>query len=104
MHVVYAKQAPPDTWIHAIFLAGPTPRDPETPSWRPEALKILEDMGYNGVVFVPEQDDGEWRGSYIDQVEWEEMGLEMAARISVAPGSPRKVTLARALARNSVSA
>ena len=25
----------------AIFLAGPTPRDPETPSWRPEALDLL---------------------------------------------------------------
>lgn len=81
MHVVYAKQNPPESWTHSIFLAGPTPRDPRTPSWRPEALKILEDMGYNGVVFVPEPGDGGWAGSYTDQTEWEEMGLEMADRI-----------------------
>lgn len=81
MKVVYAKQEPPRSWRHAIFLAGPTPRDPETPSWRPEALKILEDMGYDGVVFIPEEASGEWKGSYTDQVEWEKMGLAMADRI-----------------------
>jgi 8-oxo-dGTP pyrophosphatase MutT (NUDIX family) len=81
MQVVYAKQTPPESWKHAIFLAGPTPRDPKTPSWRPEALKQLEGMGYDGVVFVPEQADGDWKGSYTDQTEWESMGLEMSDRI-----------------------
>jgi 8-oxo-dGTP pyrophosphatase MutT (NUDIX family) len=81
MQVVYAKQNPPDSWKHAIFLAGPTPRDPKTPSWRPEALKQLEAMGYDGVVFIPEQADGQWKGSYTDQTEWEAMGLEMSDRI-----------------------
>ena len=81
MHVVYAKQDPPPSWKYAIFLAGPTPRDPETPSWRPEALETLEVLGYDGVVFIPEHADGQWQGSYDDQVEWEKMGLEMADRI-----------------------
>lgn len=81
MRVVYAKQEPPESWHHAIFLAGPTPRDPKTPSWRPEALEILEGLGYEGVVFVPEPENGEWRGSYTDQTEWEKMGLEMADKI-----------------------
>lgn len=81
MHVCYAKQDPPKSWAHAIFLAGPTPRDSETPSWRPEALRLLEEAGYDGVVFVPESADGQFKGSYTDQVEWEERGLEMADRI-----------------------
>lgn len=81
MYVCNAKREPPATWTHSIFLAGPTPRDSETSSWRPEALKILEEMGYGGVVFVPEEKSGDWKGSYTDQAEWEEMGLEMADRI-----------------------
>jgi len=81
MKVVYAKQDPPKAWQYAIFLAGPTPRDAETPSWRPDALALLEEMGYDGVVFVPEEASGEWKGSYTDQTEWEQMGLEMADRI-----------------------
>jgi 8-oxo-dGTP pyrophosphatase MutT (NUDIX family) len=81
MKVVYAKQEPPARWTHAIFLAGPTPRDSVTPSWRPEALKLLEEMGYEGVVFVPEQDDGQWKGSYTDQADWEKLGMELADRI-----------------------
>lgn len=81
MQVVYATQKPPDSWTSSLFLAGPTPRDPETPSWRPDALKELETLGYNGVVFVPETEDGQWKHSYLDQVEWELDGLEMADRI-----------------------
>jgi 8-oxo-dGTP pyrophosphatase MutT (NUDIX family) len=81
MKVVYARQDFPPSWQHAIFLAGPTPRDPETPSWRPEALEILEKMEYEGVVFVPEPADGEWASNYTDQADWEEKGLELADRI-----------------------
>ncbi len=39
---------------HAIMLCGPTPRDDKTTSWRPEALAILQDLGYDGIVYVPE--------------------------------------------------
>ena len=38
----------------AISLCGPTPRDSKTTSWRQEALSILQDLGYDGIVYVPE--------------------------------------------------
>ena len=60
------------------MLCGPTPRDKETPSWRPEALKILEGLGFDGHVFVPEPRDGKVFGDYVDQVEWEEKALHQA--------------------------
>jgi hypothetical protein len=79
MQVVYANQAPPESWTSAIFLAGPTPRKHTTlPSWRPNAIQILAEMGYEGVVFVPEDETGEWQHSYDDQVDWEEMCLNLA--------------------------
>jgi hypothetical protein len=58
---------------NSIFLAGPTPRDAETPSWRPEALKILANLGFDGTVFVPEwkNKNPEIERNYLDQVEWE---------------------------------
>jgi hypothetical protein len=79
MNVVYTLQDAPETLTSAIFLAGPTPRDPDTPSWRPEALAALERAGYDGVVFVPEY-EGEWAEDYeySEQVEWEEKYLNMA--------------------------
>jgi ADP-ribose pyrophosphatase YjhB (NUDIX family) len=83
MKVVYAKQEFPESWSFAVFLAGPTPRDQEVPSWRPDALAWLEkhaaEMGLSDlVVFVPEDESGEFQGSYIDQVEWEAAGLNFA--------------------------
>lgn len=80
MQVVYAKQPFPESWTSAIFLAGPTPRDAMTLSWRPEALRLLEEAGYDGVVMVPEVEDGEWDAgadAYTDQVDWERAGLDM---------------------------
>lgn len=82
MKVVYAKQEPPNSWVHSIFLAGPTPREEGVPSWRPEAIKVLESLGYNGVVFVPEPEDGDWRGSYDDQAGWEVRWLDRVDRIA----------------------
>ena len=79
MHVVYAKQPFPESWTSAIFLAGPTPRDKTTPSWRGEALLLLEELGYDGVVFVPETADGNWApgpDAYVEQIEWERRGLD----------------------------
>lgn len=81
MNIVYAKAPFPESWISSIFLAGPTPRDTETPSWRPEALRLLSEAGYQGAVFVPEVEDGEWKSgpdAYLEQVEWEEKGLNLA--------------------------
>ena len=38
MEVVYARTP----LRKSLFLAGPTPRDADTPSWRPLALELLE--------------------------------------------------------------
>lgn len=78
MHVVYAHEPPPDELTASIFLAGPTPRDADTPSWRPEALRLLAARGFDGVVFVPEARDGRWQRDYDGQIAWEEAHLHMA--------------------------
>ncbi|HUU89340.1 MAG TPA: nucleoside 2-deoxyribosyltransferase domain-containing protein [Candidatus Glassbacteria bacterium] len=65
---------------NSIFLAGPTPRSQDVKSWRPEAIKYLENIGYEGQVIVPERES--WEGTdYIDQVEWEDIGLNECAVI-----------------------
>ena len=58
-----------------IFLAGPTPRSKSVQSWRPEAIKILEKLKFDGIVFVPEHRDWNTKFNYIDQVEWEYKAL-----------------------------
>src|SRR6266511_3357557 len=39
----------------SLFLAGPTPRSADVPSWRPEALNLLRGLGFAGTVLVPER-------------------------------------------------
>lgn len=78
MQVIYAHEQAPHELMSSIFLAGPTPRGPEAPSWRPEALRLLAERGYAGVVFVPEPRDGKWERDYDGQVAWEEAHLHMA--------------------------
>lgn len=65
----------------SIFLAGPTPRSDTVPSWRPEALQILKEMGFRGHVIVPEPSDGKWVEDYTEQAEWEWEGLRRAGVI-----------------------
>jgi 8-oxo-dGTP pyrophosphatase MutT (NUDIX family) len=79
--VVYARAPFPEEFSASLFLAGPTPRAPGVPSWRPEALAELEAQGFDGVVFVPEAGDGTVQGDYLDQVEWEREGLCLADRV-----------------------
>ncbi|MFC7242107.1 hypothetical protein ACFQO7_06390 [Catellatospora aurea] len=58
--VVYASEQPPAGWQASVFVAGPMPRDPDLPSWRPEALRLIEEQWSGGgalVVFVPEPRD-----------------------------------------------
>lgn len=71
MQVVYARQEPPDRFRHSIFLAGPTPRSEDVQGWREEALTTLRELGYGGVVYVPEPDDGKWAENYTHQAAWE---------------------------------
>lgn len=79
MEVVYTGDEMPESFTKSIFLAGPTPRNKEeVESWRPDALKLLEDMGFDGVVFVPEDREGVFKKDYDDQIEWEEKYLNIA--------------------------
>lgn len=81
MKVVYAKETLPNRFRKAIFLAGPTPRSQDVPSWRPEAIRLLAEADYDGVVFSPEPRDRNWHGEYTDQIEWEEQALTVATCI-----------------------
>lgn len=77
MEVVYTGEEMPTSFSKSIFLAGPTSRHASVPSWRPDALKILEDMGYDGVVFVPEDREGKVHLDYDHQIAWEEKHLNL---------------------------
>ena len=65
----------------SIFLAGPTPRGEDAVSWRKEACKILEDLGFDGIVYVPEYSTWKPKESYNDQAMWERIGLTEATVI-----------------------
>lgn len=69
----------------SIFLAGPTPRDKDTISWRVEAIKYLKKINFDGVVYIPE-DEFIRKNDYVDQAEWEEKLLQM--RLSYFSGFP----------------
>jgi len=77
MQVVYAQEDFPQSYSKSIFLAGPTPRSTDVQSWRPEVIKLLEGLGYDGVVFVPEQRSGPFE-HYDNQVKWEHQALNKA--------------------------
>lgn len=78
MDIVYARDPFPTNGHSSIFLAGPTPRAEDVPSWRPEALRLLQELGYTGTVFTPEPRDGQWAANYDTQVDWEDEGLNRA--------------------------
>jgi hypothetical protein len=59
----------------SIFLAGPTPRNKDIESWRKEALRKLESMGFDGVVYVPEFSTMKPKEDYVDQAMWERKAL-----------------------------
>lgn len=53
----------------SIFLAGPTPRSLDVETWRKEAIKILKDLGFDGVVYVPELEHDNRTFNYDNQLE-----------------------------------
>lgn len=74
MKVIYALQP----LQKSIMLLGPTPRDDNTESWRPEALEMLRELGFNGTVLVPESETWGRHDAYDQQVKWEWEALEQA--------------------------
>jgi len=83
MKVIYAQQAIPNNISKSIFLAGPSLRTEQTGiSWRIKALQILEIIGYDGVVFVPEAETGNFTDFNYDlQILWETKCLRIADNI-----------------------
>jgi len=79
-NVIYAGKYNIEEGKKSIFLAGPTPRSSTvmdgcgegTKSWRPEAIRILESLGFDGNIFVPEPIEGESWPKYDDQLNWED--------------------------------
>lgn len=55
----------------SIFLAGPTPRKKDIKSWRKEAIKIFEELNFNGTLFIPEFRSNKFDFEKEKQIEWE---------------------------------
>lgn len=66
---------------NSIFLAGPTPRSLDVETWRKEAIKILEELEYDGIVYVPERAFDDRTFDYNNQVWWEREALHSATTI-----------------------
>jgi len=98
MDVVYPSDAIPASLSQSLFLAGPTPRDPQDHSWRPEALALLASAGYDGVVFNPEPRNGLFESSYDAQIEWETEALSCSDKIIC--WVPREMTTMPAFTTN----
>lgn len=78
MEIVYTGEPLPSSLTKSIFLAGPTPRSKDVQSWRPEALRILEELGYDGIVFVPEWRSGKLFEDSEKMYVWEDQMLNAA--------------------------
>lgn len=59
----------------SIFIAGPTPRDRNVKSWRIDACQRLSELGFDGVVYVPEYSTWKPKTDYVDQAIWEREAL-----------------------------
>lgn len=81
MKKVYAGEDIPTTIHQSLFLAGPSPRRKGDPDWRSEACRILEDLGYEGHVFIPLPREGDWPSNYQSQTEWETLFLNIADQV-----------------------
>ncbi len=62
----------------SVFLAGPTPRNAHTPSWRPEFIQKMQDAGFKGTILTPETKVYNPEYDYDKQVGWEDEGLNKA--------------------------
>ena len=65
----------------SIFLAGLTPREENVVSWRTELCKKLDELGFDGVVYVPEYSTWKPKEDYVDQAMWERIALTEATVI-----------------------
>lgn len=61
-----------------VFLAGPTPREETVKTWRTEAIKIFEDLGFEGNIYIPEFREKSYydEDTGIDEMKWDQEALE----------------------------
>src|SRR5262245_52075787 len=84
-----------------LFLAGPTPRDASVVSGRPEAPRLIESLGFDGTVYLPEYFDrapSMTETIWSAQVDWEHEAMASSKVIafwvprSMAGGMPGLTT------------
>ncbi|MFY1675666.1 MULTISPECIES: nucleoside 2-deoxyribosyltransferase domain-containing protein [unclassified Streptomyces] len=79
--VVHVGREAPESWTAAVYLCGPTPTDPATSSWRPDAVAALRSSWTGAgrlVVFLPEPPADGAYPAYSEQVAWEEDAMRRA--------------------------
>ena len=82
MKIIYAQERIEPNFGKIIFLAGPTPRGDNALSWRPQAIKLFEELGFKGNLLIPEMRNGFTTDfEYGEQIDWEQDGLELATKI-----------------------
>ena len=72
--LIYAGQPLPPQGTASVFLAGPTPRSADVPSWRPAAIREMAAQWQGQTtlaVFIPEPMDGQRWAYYDNQMVWE---------------------------------
>ena len=68
--------------LPSVFLAGPTIRNGKfEESWRSEAVKIFEELGFDGNLYVPESKTGVYPDSLRKTAYWEWDRLESSKAI-----------------------
>lgn len=72
--LVYAGQPLPPQGTASVFLAGPTPRSADVPSWRPAAIREIAAQWHDQAalaVLIPEPMDGQRWLYHDNQAVWE---------------------------------
>lgn len=77
IQIVTPNTVHPEQSTKSIFLAGPMSRT-GGPDWRNDAIKILQDSGYDGIVYDPRSNWGSETFNFSTQVGWELKALNRA--------------------------
>ncbi len=78
MNIIYAQE---EIKIEgsSIFLAGPSPRNNNVKSWRPEAIELFKKYKFEGTLLLPEFETTSIDDFHYDkQIDWEEQAMEEA--------------------------
>lgn len=52
MELYFSDKDLPTNFKKSLFLAGPSPRSAEVEDWRPEAVRVLRELGYEGALLI----------------------------------------------------